>query len=457
MKKAFFVRMAETAHILIVDDDAGIRSSTELVLRQAGYQVSQADQPTIFQQKELLQTVDLVLLDLNFSRAARSGKEGLYWLRQLQNSAPELAVVLITAYGGVEMAIRAIKQGATDFLEKPWTREQLLRCIKTALQMDATRHAAQPGAFKAQEPNMVVGQSEAIRKVFDTVAKVAETDANVLLLGENGTGKALVAQSLHTQSHRREGPFVQVDVGALRDTLFESELFGHRKGAFTDARQDREGRFVAAREGTLFLDEIGNIPLELQVKLLSALEQRRVTPLGSNNPIEVDIRLICATNISLQEAVRNRAFRQDLLYRINTVEIHIPPLRARQEDIPILADYFTAFFSQKYQKSERHLSPATHTFLQGYAWPGNVRELRHAIERAVIMADRAELRPQDFQLTDAPPALGEMQLQTLNLEEVESMVIRQAMRKYNGNISQAARALGLTRTSLYRRIEKYGL
>lgn len=449
--------MHAPAHILIVDDDASIRSSTELVLRQAGYQVSQADQPTIFQQPDFLGTVDLVLLDLNFSRAARTGKEGLYWLRQLQETAPGIAVVLITAYGGVEMAIRAIKQGATDFLEKPWTRDRLLRCVETALKLDANRHQADQTTPSTVEPDMVIGESEAIRQVFDTVAKVADTDANVLILGENGTGKALVAQSLHAQSSRRQGPFVQVDVGALQETLFESELFGHRKGAFTDARQDREGRFVAASGGTLFLDEIGNIPHSLQVKLLSALEQRQVTPLGANAAEPVDIRLICATNVSLQEAVKSGEFRQDLLYRINTVEIHLPPLRARQADIPILADYFAAFFSQKYHKPARYLGQTAHTFLQQYPWPGNVRELRHAVERAVIMADQEQLYPQDFQLSAHQSNEMGIKLQTMNLEEVESIVIRQAMRKFNGNISQAARALGLTRTSLYRRIEKYGL
>ena len=444
-------------YLLLIDDDRDVLTATRLFLETQGYEVATESQPIHLPQLIRNQPFDLILLDLNFSRNARTGKEGFYWLHKVLESDPAAAVVLITAYGDVDTAIEAMKMGATDFIQKPWDNDKLLGVIERALSFGSQRRQHRPLPVSDATPAMI-GQSEAMQRVFATIDKVAQTDANVLILGENGTGKELVAKALHDQSGRAKGPFVNVDMGAISETLFESELFGHVKGSFTDAREDRKGRFEAADKGTLFLDEIGNLSLPLQAKLLSALQQRRITRVGSNKAIAVDIRLICATNMPLQRMVKERTFRQDLLYRMNTVEIQLPPLRERKEDLPLLAEHFTRIYATRYGRSVTGISPASMARLARYHWPGNIRELQHAIERAIIMSEQEVLQPGDFLFTQEDP-LGEddLQLDSFNLEEVEKMVIRKAIRKHAGNITHAANELGLTRTSLYRRIEKYGL
>jgi DNA-binding NtrC family response regulator len=377
--------------------------------------------------------------------------------------------VLITAYGDVETAVQAIKEGATDFVLKPWQNEKLIATLASAARLRASRREA--ARLRSRERQLsedldhrygefVGGAAPSMQRVFETIDKVAATDASVLILGENGTGKELVARALHRASARSDEVFVAVDMAALTETLFESELFGHTKGAFTDAKEDRAGRFEVASGGTLFLDEIGNLSMPLQAKLLTALQRREITRVGSNKPIPIDVRLICATNQPVYEMVRENTFRQDLLYRINTVEIRLPPLRERVEDIPLLADHFLAQYAKKYQKEVKGISPAALKKLQKYHWPGNVRELQHMIERAIIMTESSILQPEDFFFAGqhtTPDEQDGLVFDSYNLEAVEKMVIRKALDKHEGNISQTADELGLTRASLYRRLEKYGL
>lgn len=445
--------------ILIIDDDQDVLQATRLFLKQHGFQVDTEERPVYVSQLVRNGGYELILLDMNFSREGSSGKEGYYWLNKILETDPSAVVILITAYGDVEMAVKAVKQGATDFVQKPWENEKFLIKIHNALKIRETRKKQSPGLepVAAGQEEEIIGNSEAIRKLFHTIGKVADTDANVLILGENGTGKELVARALHRRSRRREEPFVNVDMGAITETLFESELFGHVKGAFTDARENRQGRFEVADGGTLFLDEIGNLSLPLQAKLLTAIQSRKITRVGSNESRPVDIRLICATNMPLEERLKRNEFRQDLIYRINTVEIRLPPLRQRTEDIALLAEHFIRQYGKQYGKTLRGLSAAALSRMEKYHWPGNIRELQHAIERAIIMTDGEILQPGDFRFSmDEHPEDG-LSLESYNLEEVEKMVIRKAISKHAGNISRAANELGLTRTSLYRRIEKYGL
>ena len=452
--------------ILIVDDDRDVLLAARLFLKQHAERVDTEADPN--QIPHLLQNeiYDVILLDMNFARDATSGKEGFHWLSRILEIDPAAVVILITAYGGVETAVQAIKEGATDFVLKPWQNEKLLATLSAAarlrrsqLEVDQLRaqqeqlHADLDGQF----PDMV-GISQAMRAVFDTIQKVGATDANVLILGENGTGKDVVARALHRQSARASEAFIRVDLGAVPESLFESELFGHKKGAFTDAKKDRAGRFEIASGGTLFLDEIGNLSLPLQAKLLTALENRTVTRLGNNRAIAIDVRLICATNMPIHDMVASRAFRQDLLYRINTVELHLPPLRDRIEDIPLLAAAFLETHGQKYSKPGIVIQPAAFEHLKNYNWPGNIRELQHAIERAVIMNENGILQASDFPLGVSEPAAGDdIHFDDYNLQRVEKTVIRKAIEKHHGNISHAAHELGLTRSALYRRLEKYGL
>ena len=408
-------------------------------------------------------TYDVILLDMNFSKDITSGKEGFHWLEQILERDPNAVVILITAFGDVEMAVRALKQGATDFILKPWQNEKLVATISTAIrlkksynQVDKLKKAKELLEEQISKPfGEIIGQSAPIKDVFAMINKVAKTDANILILGENGTGKELIARAIHQRSLRKDNSFVAVDMGAITETLFESELFGHKKGSFTDAREDRPGRFELASGGTLFLDEIGNLSMSLQSKLLSALQSRQVTRVGANQPIPVDIRLICATNMPLTKMVQEGTFRQDLLYRINTVEITVPPLSDRVEDIPLLADHYLKYYAKKYHKPVTSIAGEAVDKLKRYAWPGNIRELQHAIERAVIMTDSSSLQETDFlfsrSLTSGPPS------NTLNLDEVEKAAIAKALQMHGGNISKAADELGLTRASLYRRMEKYGL
>ena len=373
--------------------------------------------------------------------------------------------MLITAFGDVEMAVQAIKEGATDFVLKPWHNEKLLATLSAAMNLRQSREEVDQlrsrqqvlSADLDQQFHDFVGACAPMQKVFTTIQKVAQTEANVLILGENGTGKELIARELHRQSKRAQEVFISVDMGALSETLFESELFGHVKGAFTDAKEERAGRFEAASGGTLFLDEIGNLSLPLQAKLLTALQNRQIVRLGSNQSRPIDIRLICATNTPIHEMVAQKKFRQDLLYRINTVEIHVPPLRERIEDLPLLIEHFLKAYARKYQRLQPRVNAATLKKLEKYHWPGNVRELQHALERAVIMGESQVLQPTDFLLVASDNKEDGLIFDNYNLEEVEKAVIRRTISKHGGNISQAARELGLTRTSLYRRLEKYGL
>lgn len=452
--------------ILIADDDKDVLQAAKLLLKQHARTVDTVSDPKQIPQYLEKTQYDVVLLDMNFNEDVSSGDEGFYWLRNIQKLSPSTAVVLITAYGDVDKAVKAIKLGAVDFVLKPWQNEKLLATVNAAMNLSSSRReiAALRSRFSTFQKDLeqpyqnIIGQSASMQKVFETIEKVAKTDANVLITGENGTGKELVARALHRRSNRSEQPFVTVDMGALSENLFESELFGHEKGAFTDAKDTRAGRFEVASGGTLFLDEIGNLPLHLQPKLLSALQTHNIFRIGSNKPVKIDIRLICATNEPLRKMVENHNFRQDLLYRINTIEIHIPPLRERLGDISLLAEHFLAQYARKYKKENLQLTDGAISFLMSYSWPGNIRELEHSIERAVILTDGNQLTSDDFMLNQ--PKSG-VQLNEgdhdLNLEEMERTAVIRALDKHEGNISRAAEELGLTRTSLYRRIEKYGL
>ena len=453
--------------ILIVDDDEDVLQAARLFLKHHVESVHTEKDPRRLPALIKNLSYDVILLDMNFTRDVTSGQEGFYWLGKIFESDPAAVVILITAFGDVNLAVRAIKEGATDFILKPWQNEKLLATLSSALNLRRSRlevaslksRQKQLIADLGQSFNEFIGVSAPMCKVFDTIQKVSGTDVNVLILGENGSGKELVARALHRNSNRGEEAFIGVDMGAISETLFESELFGHVKGAFTDAKKDRMGRFELASGGTLFLDEIGNLPMALQAKILRVLETRQVIPLGSNKPHAIDIRLICASNMPVHEMVRKNEFRQDLLYRINTVEIHLPPLRERQEDIPLLTDYFLGIYCQKYKKSRKKVGTAALKKLTAYHWPGNVRELQHAIERAVILSDLQTLQPEDFFFSAPGKGEGDFSLDfdDLNLEAVEKAVICRVMERHQGNISRAAQELGLTRTSLYRRMEKYGI
>ncbi len=451
--------------ILIIDDDEDVLQAARLYLKQHLSIVHTEKNPQLVPALLQHESYDVILLDMNFTQDVTSGREGFHWLDKILEIDPSAVVVLITAYGDVEMAVRAIKEGAADFVLKPWRNEKLLATISSAMNLKQSRieldhlrsRQKQLSADLDQPFHDFIGYSPAIQKVFTTIEKVGKTDANVLILGENGTGKELVARALHRHSSRANEVFISVDMGALTETLFESELFGHVKGAFTDAKEEHAGRFEVASGGTLFLDEIGNLPLPLQAKLLTVLENREVTRIGSNKPLSVDIRLICATNKNIHDMVTHDEFRDDLLYRINTVEIHLPSLRERVEDIPLLMEHFLNIYCKKYQLTMKRIHPATQKKLLKYHWPGNVRELQHAIERAVIMSDSDILQPDDFLIISREKKEDGLVFDEYNLENVEKMVIRKTLQKHDGNVSHAAKELGLTRTSLYRRLEKYGL
>ncbi|NIG52200.1 sigma-54 dependent transcriptional regulator [Chitinophaga sp. Cy-1792] len=443
--------------ILIIDDDADVLRAARLLLKRHFEQVDFEKNPQKIPYLVTNFDYDVILLDMNFTRDLNSGKEGFEWLDRILDIKPESTVVLFTAYGDVEMAVRAIKAGATDFVLKPWENDKLLATIQAAYNKhQAGGSKPNTAATPAKNNNLLIGKSPAMQEVFDTVERVAGTDANVLILGENGTGKDMLARHIHQLSHRNTKPFVSVDLGAIAESLFESELFGHVKGAFTDAREDRAGRFEEANGGTIFLDEIGNVTIPLQAKLLTVLQNRNVTKVGSNKNINIDVRLICATNRNLPQLAAQHLFRQDLLFRINTIEIHLPPLRERIEDIVPLAEHFLTIYRDKYKRPVNSFSDALINQLQKYEWPGNIRELQHAIERAVILSPGKTLQPKDVftksnSVTDQPADTG------YNLEDMERNVITQAMKKCNGNITEAAKELGLSRAALYRRLEKYNI
>lgn len=455
----------EIGKILIIDDDEDVLLAAKMLLKKHAHEVIIEKNPNKIPFLLNNDSYDVILLDMNYSKDITSGKEGYYWLEQIMERDPAAVVIMITAFGDVEMAVKALRDGATDFVLKPWQNEKLIATISAAIKLrksynevDKLKQTRRQLQEDINQPfRDIIGDGESIQKVFDLVDKVAKTDANVLILGENGTGKELIARALHQKSLRRDNVFIAVDMGAITETLFESELFGHKKGAFTDAREDRAGRFEVANGGTLFLDEIANLSLPLQSKLLTALQRREVTRIGSNKSVPIDIRLICATNMPIYEMVRDNDFRQDLLYRINTVEIHVPALRNRTEDIPLLAEHFVDMYCKKYRKETKTIAASTLKRLQKYAWPGNIRELQHAIERAVIMAETNSLGADDFFFLANNTNQSEPSPESYNLEDVEKTVIQRAINKHNGNISKAAKELGLTRASLYRRMEKHGL
>ena len=451
--------------ILVVDDDADVLQAARLFLKQHVKSIETEKDPNSIPTLLKNNRYDLILLDMNFTEDVSSGKEGFFWLQKILEIDPSIAVILITAYGDIDKAVQAVKAGATDFVLKPWKNEKLLTTVMSAMQLtDSKREVAELKETQKQinsdidhHYRDIIGRSPAMLNVFNTIEKVAATDANVLILGENGTGKEMIARALHRRSARHENVFMNVDMGAITESLFESELFGYVKGAFTDAKEDKAGRFELANGGTLFLDEIGNLPLPLQSKLLTVLQNRKVNRVGSAKSKEIDIRLLCATNQSLKEMVADSTFRQDLLFRINTIEIQLPPLRDRIEDIEALTDHFIKLYSKKYKKEVSGCSKETIKKLEKHSWPGNVRELQHATERAVIMSESTILQPSDFLLTQEISDSEQVVFEDYNLEEVEKMVLRKALKKHEGNISKAADELGLTRASLYRRMDKYGL
>jgi two-component system, NtrC family, response regulator HydG len=451
--------------LLVIDDDDDILTAARMFLKQHVASIHTEKNPEKIPFLISNESYDVILLDMNYTRDATSGKEGFHWLNKIVEIDPSAVVILITAYGDIEMAVRAIKEGAMDFITKPWQNEKLLATVNAALnlrhsriQVDSLRHRQQQLSADLDQPfHELIGSSAAMQEVFGIINKVAKTDANVLIIGENGTGKELVARAIHRQSGRANEVFIGVDVGSITGTLFESEMFGHVKGAFTDALKDKPGRFEVASGGTLFLDEIGNIPLQQQSKLLTVLQNREVYRVGSNAPRQIDIRLICATNMPIHDMVDNIKFRQDLLYRINTVEIHVPPLRDRPEDIPILAEHFISLYSQRYRKDVKQCDPVALKKLEKYTWPGNVRELQHAIERAIIMSESDALQSHDFLLQQREQQEHGIHVQSFKLDDLEKITILKAIDRHDGNISKAAKDLGLTRASLYRRLEKYGL
>lgn len=451
--------------ILIIDDDEDVLLAAKMLLRKHAHQVIIEQNPKKIPFLLNNDVYDVILLDMNFSKDITSGKEGFYWLSEILQRDPSAVVIMITAFGDVEMAVKGLKEGATDFVLKPWQNEKLLATINAAIKLkksykevdrlEQTRRQLQ--ADSNQPFKDIIGDSAPMKEVFNLIDKVAGTDANILILGENGTGKELIARAIHQKSHRIDKVFIPVDMGAITETLFESELFGHKKGSFTDAKEDRAGRFELANGGTLFLDEIGNLSLPLQSKLLTVLQRREVMRVGSNKSLPIDIRLVCATNMPIHEMVGENSFRQDLLYRINTVEINLPPLRDRIEDIPDLTEHFIRMYCQKYRKPLKTISAGAVKRLQKYKWPGNIRELQHAIERTVIMSDNNSLTPDDFFFLNQAAENQENMSDTYNLDEVEKLVIQKAIGRHAGNISKAAKELGLTRASLYRRLEKHGL
>ncbi|HLP73188.1 MAG TPA: sigma-54 dependent transcriptional regulator [Bacteroidales bacterium] len=442
-------------NILVIDDDADVLTAVKLLLKTEVQKVITEKNPENIPSLIASGSFDIVLLDMNFNAAINTGNEGLYWLKRIKELKPGISVIMITAYGDIDLAVRSLKEGAYDFVVKPWHNEKLLATIRDIATQKSQKSS--PGKRTLSDSTDMVGKSEAMLDIFAKIDKIAPTDANILILGENGTGKDLIAREIHEKSLRAGKAFVKVDIGALTESLFESELFGHKKGAFTDAREDRAGRFEAASGGTLFLDEIGNISLQQQAKLLSALQNRQITRLGSNQNIPVDIRLICATNVPMNELANENHFRKDLIYRINTVEVIVPPLRKRKEDIVLLCDHFLRIYSEKYLKNNVSLSQSALQKLMNYNFPGNIRELQYIIERAIIMSDNEKLDAED--LIFSPIEYSDQNVTDLSgetsLSNIEKNTIVRVIEKHNGNISKAAKELGITRTTLYRKLGKY--
>ncbi len=456
--------MVIDARILVVDDNEDILHAARLLLKRHFSNIQTLSDPAQLPALVRRHGFDVLLLDMNFAPGADSGMEGLARLSEVLAIDPLAVVVLVTAHGDIDVAVEAMKKGAADFVTKPWENERLVATLMAALNLRRSRLEAaelrqrnRGLAAATHTESGMIGTAPAMLQIFEAIRRTAPTGANVLILGENGTGKELAARELHRLSARAGEVFLRVDMGTLSPQLFESELFGHRRGAFTDARADRTGYFRAATGGTLFLDEIGNVPLHLQAKLLTALERREVVPVGAERPEAIDVRLICATNLDRAALADENRFRQDLLYRINTVEITMPPLRERRQDIPLLLEHYAAFYAQKYNLPPKRLSADLIDQLSHWSWPGNVRALRHAVERAVILSENSLLTMADFPPAQPPARLPASTLPASTLDEVEKAAIIRALDKHQKNISRAAQALGLTRASLYRRMEKYGL
>lgn len=450
-------------NILIVDDNKSVLSALEILLSAEYDRVCCLSNPNLLVTELRKNAYHLVLLDMNFSAGVNTGNEGIYWLQQIREQYPDLSVVMITAYGDVELAVKALKAGATDFILKPWENARLLATVRSAVQLSLSRGEVKDLRLKEKElkkamtrdDKYIVGSSPELMQVLKIVRKVAKTNTNVLITGENGTGKELIAREIHRLSERCDEMMVSVDMGAVSETLFESELFGHVKGAFTDARENRTGKFEIANKGTLFLDEIGNLSFHLQAKLLAVLQNREITRIGSNQTIPVDIRLICATNKDLPALVTKGLFREDLLYRINTIQIEVPPLRERGEDILALADFFLKKYAWKYDKPSLKFNHQAQEKLMKYSWPGNIRELEHSVEKAVILSENNILKADDFFLK--PIGTAKSDGDTLNLDEMEKRFILRALEKNPGNVSAAADQLGITRQTLYNKLKKIGL
>jgi len=450
------------ASILIIDDNTQILESLRILLKDEFETIDIVPKPSRIHEMLWRNSYDIILLDMNFAMGETSGNEGIFWLNEIKKADPLLPVILITAYGDIELAVKAIREGATDFIAKPWDPEKLIITLKNAYHLRRSGQEVKKLKNRQQqltedlerEHRMFQGSSEVMKGLLTTVSRVAATDANILILGENGTGKEVIAREIHRQSNRSDHIFVGVDVASLSESLFESEMFGHVKGAFTDARDDRVGRFENAHEGTLFLDEIGNIPLPIQAKLLQVIQNRELIRVGDHTPIQIDIRLITATNRPLKKMVSEGSFREDLYYRLNTVAIEVPPLRDRGEDIVILGKLFLEQYSRKYNKPKLKLSNSALQKLRDYSWPGNVRELKHSMERAVIMGESTLLGPDDLLLFDRNEFAGN---HSFRLDDVERQTIVRVVDKCRGNHSKAAQMLDISRTTLYAKLKKYGI
>ena len=449
-------------NILIVDDDEHVLLTSKMILKNYFEKIDTLLSPKTLESNLKQTDYDVVLLDMNFKAGVTSGNEGIFWMNRIRQVSPQTQVVMQTAYSDIELAVKSIKEGAVDFLPKPWDKEKLVATVINAYQQARarkenkelkSRHKALQHHLN-QNHQVFIASSAAMENVVHAMKQVAATDANILLLGENGTGKEVVARAIHNQSNRADEAFISVDLGSVPATLFESEMFGHEKGSFTDAKETRLGKFELANKGTLFLDEIGNLSADLQIKLLSVIQSRSLTKIGSSKVVQLDVRIICATNAPIYDMVKNGTFRQDLFYRIKTIEIKLPPLRERREDIPLLTKYYLEEFSRRYNK-DVELDDVLLQKLANYSWPGNIRELQHAVERAVILGKGPLLKAEDFQLS--PTVESSTDLTTLNLSDVEKNVIRHALKKCNGNLTKASEELGIGRTTLYRKIEEYGL
>jgi DNA-binding NtrC family response regulator len=447
----------KNASILVVDDDADVLTALRLLLKPQVKEVITEKNPNNIISLIERNNFDIIILDMNFNGLVNTGNEGIFWLNKIKKLNPEIAVILMTAYADIDLAIKGLKEGASDFLMKPWKNDKILETTSTILKSKTSKSTKKETVNSSSVE--IIGNSDVMNDVFVKLKKVAPTDANVLILGENGTGKDLIARALHDNSNRKNKPFIKVDVGALTSSLFESELFGYKKGAFTDAREDRKGRFEAANGGTLFLDEIGNITLAQQARLLTVLQNRQVTPLGSNTSIPIDIRLICATNENPKVLANEKRFRKDLIYRINTVDIIVPPLRNRGTDITELARHFVALYAEKYNKTNFSFDTGFISKLKQHDFPGNVRELQYALERAVIMTDGNMLKPEDlvFSSIERSTATKSIETTSMNLDDIEKNAILTVLEKHKGNVSKSAKELGITRAALYRRLEKHEL